>query len=235
MKKKHSSVFRRTGLAVVGSVACLAAAVPATASAAEQPASSSAGASGCADVDFVFARGTGEGGGTIRYLGGQLANDLQAKLPGKNFSAEGLDYPADWAADSPSIGVQNLSDTLNAKVAACPDTKYVIGGYSQGAAVLDEALGADLWWVSGPSLPDEVVSKISAIVTFGNPLTGLPPTGRSTKIGWEVPSLDGRTYEACAILDGVCGNSGTWSGSHLDYYTNGSVPFVADYITGHVS
>jgi cutinase len=230
VKTKKSDLFRRLGLGAFISAACLSTALPAPASAAPR-----APSAGCADVDFLFARGTGEGGGAIGNLGNQLATALQAKLPGENVSANGLDYPASPVDPlSATKGVNELSRYLTEKIAQCPNTKYVIGGYSQGAAVVSEALGADLYWIFGTRLSSQAVAKISAIVTFGNPLTGLPPVGRHTTIGKEVPGLDGRTYEACAMLDPVCDFSGDWAGGHLNYYNNGSVPFVAGYIAEHV-
>jgi cutinase len=89
----------------------------------------------CPAVQVVFARGTGEPDG-IGRVGEAFVDSLRPLVKGKSVAAYAVNYPAtrdflraaDGANDA-SLFVQNMATT-------CPDTKIVLGGYSQGAAVM---------------------------------------------------------------------------------------------------
>ena len=59
----------------------------------------------------------------------------------------------------------------------CPSTQFVLGGYSQGAAVVDMLVGipplgdkvGDVG--SAPPLPSSLASRVAAVAVFGNPAT----------------------------------------------------------------
>ena len=61
--------------------------------------------------------------------------------------------------------------------AQCPSTRFVLGGYSQGAAVVDMLMGipplgskvGDIG--SAPPLPNSLATKVAAVAAFGNPAT----------------------------------------------------------------
>jgi len=56
----------------------------------------------------------------------------------------------------------------------CPQTTFVIGGYSQGASVTDiaiDARGAQRLG-RGETIPAELAPRIAAVVVFGDPLSG---------------------------------------------------------------
>ena len=113
-------------------------AVPLALAAAPLPAplTGQASAGGCPDAEVVFARGTGEPPGVGR-VGDAFVNSLRSKLPGKTVTAYGVDYPANYNFLQATYGAGDVSNRLSYMASACPDTRLVLGGYSQGAAVID--------------------------------------------------------------------------------------------------
>ena len=141
-----------------------------------------ADAASCPDVRVVFARGSGgERWRTDDYQA--FKEGIEGKLATTSLKYEfiDLDYPAvgvgidhlettvgaffgsgnayEFGA-SVNTGVRNLVALVNG--ASCPGTKYVIGGYSQGAMVVSKALGG--------LRADRVVYA----ATFGDPKLYLP-------------------------------------------------------------
>ena len=139
-------------------------------------------AESCPDLRIVFARGSGGERWTDQnYLAFKEA--LQTKLVGTNLSYEfiDLDYPAVGVGldnlgvtlgaffgageayefgNSVNAGVKNLDKMVNS--VTCSNTKYVLGGYSQGAMVVSKALG---------SLKAD---RLIYAATFGDPKLYLP-------------------------------------------------------------
>lgn len=137
---------------------------------------------GCPDLKIVFARGSGaEQGGDQNYI--DFKDRLSTKLATTNLTYEfvDLEYPAVGVGidnlgvtvgayfgggdsyefgESVNTGVKNLVKTVNDS--ACPSTKYIIGGYSQGAMVISRAL------------PNLSADKILYAATFGDPKIYLP-------------------------------------------------------------
>lgn len=139
-------------------------------------------AEGCPDVRVVFARGSGgERWADQNYL--EYKSTIESKLSTTALKYEfiDLDYPAVGVGadnigvtlgaffgagdayefgDSVNTGVKNLTKMINS--ASCPGTKYVIGGYSQGAMVISKALS---------SLN---AGRLIYAATFGDPKIYLP-------------------------------------------------------------
>jgi cutinase len=114
----------------------------------------------CPDVEVVSARGTDEppGPGSI---GQTFIDSLRSKVPGRSVEVYGVNYPAtDDFNRSESAGAGDGGAHVQSTVANCPDTKIVLDGYSQGAAVID---------MITEELPPEVASHVTAVVVFGNP------------------------------------------------------------------
>ena len=139
-------------------------------------------AASCPDVRIVFARGSGgEIGADQNYLAYKRAIETKLATTELKYEFIDLDYPA------VGVGIDNLDVTLGAYFGAgeayefgdsvksgvkkldklvnstsCLGTKYVIGGYSQGAMVVSK------------SLPDLVANRIIYAATFGDPKIYLP-------------------------------------------------------------
>lgn len=158
-----------------------------------------AGAAPCADIDVVVARGTQEPGFLGAVIGDPLYWHLRQTLPG-SVTAYPVHYPANLLdPDSLSAGTRDMTDHLVHQSAICPDQRFILVGYSQGAAVTQGVLGTGIVaTLAGVSVaPPEVAWRISAVLLFGDPV--LP-------LGWQVPAAYlGRTANYCAGGDPVCG------------------------------
>lgn len=184
----------------------LAAATIAAATVFASPAT--AHADGCAAVDVVVARGTGEPGWLGDEIGDPLYGMLQDRLPGSTTSYR-VNYPADYSFNV-GAGSADLVGHMAAQAAACPDQLFVLIGYSQGAAVVHAALGTGgvSWYPGRVQLPGDLGARVAAVLLFGDPMRGL---------GWNVPGwFLSRTGDWCTGGDPVCG-SGTDANAHVAY------------------
>ena len=79
----------------------------------------------------------------------------------KNISAvsQSVVYPAGFDQDV-SSGVQNTLDIIGYGLQDCPDQKYFLFGYSQGATLVQEALN---------ELDDRAAAAINSVIMVGNP------------------------------------------------------------------
>ena len=189
----------------------------------------SAEADPCPAVQVVFARGTGEPAG-IGRVGDAFVDALRPLVKGKSVAVYAVNYPAtrdflraaDGANDA-SLFVQNTATT-------CPDTRIVLGGYSQGAAVIDAITVADQPTLGfNQPMPANVADHVAAVAVFGNPsirLLGSPLTALS-------PLYGPKTIDLCNGADPVCSN-GDDVAAHSLYVQSGfatqAAQFVADRI-----
>jgi cutinase len=191
-----------------------------------------AAASGCSDVEVVFARGTDEPVGLGRE-GQAFVDSLKGDLRGKSVSAYAVNYPASRDFIQATAGAIDASAHVQATVAACPSTKIVLGGYSQGAAVIDGITGdpAALYGLGQP-MPPEVANHVAAVAVLGNPLNrfGGPLTALS-------PLYGAKTVDLCNGADPVC-SPGDDRPAHSQYIEAGLVSqaaaFAADRINAKV-
>lgn len=137
-------------------------------------------AASCPDVKIIFARGSGGKrweDQNYQTFKNELTQKL--KLTDLKYDFLDLDYPAisvanPWTllttfvsggetyefGDSVNMGVQKLISEINNSF--CPNTKYVVAGYSQGAMVISKAA------------EQFDASKIIYAATFGDPKIYLP-------------------------------------------------------------
>jgi cutinase len=167
----------------------------------------SASAQPCPDVQVVFARGTGEEPG-VGPTGQAFVDDLRSRIGNKTLDVYPVNYPA---SDQWATGIDGIRDAGAHVVSMahdCPKTKMVLGGYSQGAAVMGFVTsaavpdGIDPATVPNP-LDPEVASHVSSVVLFGMPniramnFLGQPPV----VIG---PLYENKTLKVCVAEDPVC-------------------------------
>jgi cutinase len=188
----------------------------ATLGAVAAPASAATSSSSCPSVYVLFARGTSESGTLGTIVGPDFTSAVESNLPGTSVSIWGDPYAASVNQSSAGPGATDMTDELESDASACPNAKFVLGGYSQGASVVDIALGIKTELGSGTAIPTSDQPKLAAILTWGNPLR---LTGGET-IAKEMPALASRTTEYCNTGDPVCGN-GYNIEAHLEYGTNG--------------
>ncbi|GMF54258.1 unnamed protein product [Phytophthora fragariaefolia] len=174
----------------------------------------------CSDVHVVFARGSGELAG-LGICGEPLVSGITSDLSGMSVSSYAVNYLASYDQTSAGPGATDMTKHVVSVADECPETVFVLGGYSQGASVTDIAIGIKTVLASGSSIPDTLSSRIKAIVTFGNPLklTGETIASASSTYG-------SKAIEFCNTGDPVCGN-GFNTMAHLTYATDGSVTTAA--------
>ncbi|WP_414738983.1 cutinase family protein, partial [Mycobacterium nebraskense] len=96
----------------------------------------------CPGVEVVFARGTDEPPG-VGKVGGAFVNSLRQQT-GKSVGTYGVNYPANKDFLAAADGANDASNHIQQMAGNCPNTKLVLGGYSQGAAVIDIVTAAPL-------------------------------------------------------------------------------------------
>ncbi|MGU3498077.1 cutinase family protein [Mycobacterium sp. C31M] len=177
----------------------------------------------CSDVEVIFARGTDEPAG-IGKIGKAFVDTLKPMLKNTSITTYAVKYPATWDFMKAAIGANDMSKRVQATAARCPDTKIVLGGYSQGAAVVDVVATAPIAGLGYTNpLPAAVVPHITSLVVFGNPSArlGNPLTRMSTTFG-------PRTADLCAPADPVCSLGRDWD-SHVRYQESGLVKLGAEW------
>src|SRR5258708_38092907 len=100
-----------------------------------------ASADPCPDVEVVFARGTGEPPG-VGGIGQNFVDAMRSQAGNKSVGVYPINYPAsaDFAGgiEFAETVIQGIGDAVNhvqATAANCPNTRMVLGGFSQGAVV----------------------------------------------------------------------------------------------------
>jgi len=210
--------------AVPATAAATATAVPATAS----PSAAASASAACPNVNVVFARGTGEPAG-LGMVGAPFASALAADLPGMTVTDYAVNYAANVQQTSAGPGATDMSQHIIAMAAQCPNTQFVIGGYSQGASVTDIAIGIPTALGTGTTIPTSLSSRVDAVVAFGNPLrlSGQTIVANSALYG-------AKADEFCNAGDPVCGN-GANIAAHLMYAANGDAAAGAQFAAGKVT
>jgi cutinase len=185
----------------------------------------------CPDIEVVFARGTREPEG-IGRVGQALVDELRPIIGSRTMNTYAVNYPASYDFLDTAAGANDAAAHIAAMVAQCPSTRIVLGGYSQGAAVVDmlagvPPLGNKIGEIgSAPPLDSSLAGAVSAVAVFGNPATkfGNPLTGSV----W-----GNRAIDLCADGDPIC-SRGRNPFAHSDYTTDGLVQQAASYVGGFV-
>jgi cutinase len=189
----------------------------------------SASADACPNVQVVFARGTAEPAGVGR-VGQAFVDSLQPMLGGKSMSVYAVDYPASYnflratdGANDASAFVQNIATT-------CPDTRIVLGGYSQGAAIVDIITmgGQPMFGFANP-MPPDIARHVAAVAVFGNPSNRI-----SGPLSALTPLYGDKTIDLCNGDDPVC-SSGNDVRAHSFYVEAGMANQAASFVAQKLS
>jgi cutinase len=209
----------RAGIAAVGAATAVCPVVAAPLSSA---------APKCPDIEVVFARGTDEPAG-IGNVGKAFVDTLRPMVKGSTVDTYAVEYPASWDFMKAAAGATDMSKRIQATAARCPKTKIVMGGYSQGAAVVDVVATSPVGGLgySAP-LPAAVVPRVASVVVFGNPSArlGQPLTRMS-------PDFGARTADLCNTNDPICSLGQDWN-AHITYPKSGLIKLAAQWVTRHV-
>ena len=183
-----------------------------------------AAAADCPDVEVVFARGTDEPPG-IGVVGEALVSSLKPMLKGESIRSYAVKYPASYDFLAVANGANDASAHIQATAKNCPKTKIVLGGYSQGAAVVDVVTTSPITGLGfSTPLPPAMTDHVSAVAVFGNP---------SAKLGQPLTTLSplygARTADMCNTNDPIC-SLGKDFNSHVRYPQSGLVKKAAQWI-----
>lgn len=126
------NICRFVGAPMVTTWALLFAPVPA---ASADPPDPTVSDGACPDVEVVFARGTGEPPG-VGGIGEDFIDALRSKIGEKSMGVYGVDYPATTDFPTAMAGIYDAGTHVEQTAANCPQSKLVLGGFSQGAAVM---------------------------------------------------------------------------------------------------
>ncbi len=186
-----------------------------------------ASAADCADAEVVFARGTDEPKG-IGQVGSAFVDSLRAQVAGMNITTYAVDYDAGKLQLGSGDGAKDAIKHIKTMAASCPDTKIVLGGYSQGANVVNIVVGNPIVGIAwGPALPSSLAENVAAIATFGN------VANRSgTKLPSQSAMFTGKAIDLCNPTDPIChaGEGNAWSGhtdGYVPVYTTQAAVFAA--------
>jgi cutinase-like protein len=197
----------------------------------------SASAEPCPDVEVVFARGTTEPPG-VGGIGQHFVDTLRSRVGAKSLGVYPVNYPATTDFPTAVDGITDAGHRVESMAASCPRTKMVLGGYSQGAAVMGFVTssqvpdGAHLLQALEP-MPPDVANHVAAVALFGKPssqfmsIINEPPV----TVG---PLYAPKTIELCAPNDPVCSGSG-YPAAHRQYVEVGMVDQAADFAAGRLS
>lgn len=185
----------------------------------------------CPDVEVIFARGTNEPPGLGR-VGDAFVDSLRQQT-GLNILPYGVNYAASKLQLHGGDGANDTIDRVKKSVETCPNTKIVLGGYSQGASVMDIVAGVPIGGITwGNSLPAQYANNIAAVATFGDV---------ADRAGGTLPSqsalLGSKAIDLCNPNDPIChaGPGNEWSGhteGYVPVYTTQAAAFVAARLLG---
>jgi hypothetical protein len=176
-------------------------------------------------VQVVFARGTDEPPG-LGATGQAFADTLRSRVGARSFDVYPVNYPASHEWETGLDGIRDAGGHVLSMAHDCPNTKMVLGGFSQGAAVMGFVTsssvpdGVDPATVPKPLGPD-VANHVSSVVLFGMPnvramnFLNQPPVS----IG---PLYQGKTIKVCAPEDPVCSDGMNFA-AHDAYADDGAM------------
>ncbi|KAA1248331.1 cutinase family protein [Mycobacterium simiae] len=174
----------------------------------------------CSDVAVVFARGTHQEPG-LGNVGQSFVESLTAQAGGRSVGVYAVNYPAnDDYHTSATLGSDDASANIQSTVSSCPNTKIVLGGYSQGATVIDLASVA-----ASPS----AANHVAAVALFGEPSSGF-----SSMLwgGQPLPTINpiysSKTISLCAPDDPICTGGGNIM-AHVSYIESGMTAQAATF------
>ncbi|RDW84482.1 hypothetical protein BP6252_02072 [Coleophoma cylindrospora] len=195
----------------------LAAALAATNTSSTPPAvADTSSKTGCSDMTLIFARGTTETGDLGSLVGPQFVAAIQSKIGSATLDVQGVPAPA-YTADIPGFlaggsasGSKAMADMVTKAMTACPKTKIVMSGYSQGGQLVHNA---------AKMLPASTMAKVNAAVIFGDPDNGAAVTGLSAA----------NTKVICHTGDNICAHGDLILTPHLTYSMN--APEAAAFVS----
>ena len=196
----------------------------------------SAHAQPCPDIEVVFARGTTEAPG-VGPTGQAFVDSLRQRAGTKSIGVYPVNYPATIDFPTAIDGIKDAANHVRSTAASCPNTQMVLGGYSQGAAVMGFVTDSVIPdgapdGVPNP-MPPDVANHVAAVALFGKPnsrfmrVIGQP----QVDVG---PLYAPKTIDLCVPDDAIC-SSGLDLNKHTEYEETGMVDQAATFAVGHLA
>ena len=200
-----------------------------------------ASAAPCPDVEVTFARATTEPPG-VGVVGQEFIDSLRSQVGGKSIGVYPVNYPAsDDFAPSVNAGTSDANAHVQSMIANCPNTRMVLGGYSQGALVIDQITIAQAP-VAGfvpETLSADQADHVAALALFGNPSDRYLGASVSTVSPW----YGAKAIDLCAPGDPICSpgalftvptHDEMFSPEHLSYPHSGMPAQAATFVASHL-
>jgi cutinase len=174
----------------------------------------------CPDAKVIFARGTTELPG-LGPTGDAFVNSLQSQVGPKSIEVSPVNYPATTDFRTAVDGISDARSQILATAASCPDTKMVLGGFSQGAAVMGFVTanvvpdGVSALNVPTP-MPLDVADHVAAVALFGKPSARFMRAINDPQIVIG-PNYADKAVDLCVDDDLVCDPDGRSFGVHSRY------------------
>ena len=184
---------------------------------------------------MVFARGTDEPPG-VGVVGQTFIDAIRSDVAGTGtVDVYPVNYPASRDYPTGVDGVIDAGNHVRDVAASCPATRIVLGGYSQGAAVIS-LLTSDgtstgstaLPTLPGP-LPPGMADQVAAVALFGKPSADLLNSLGMPQLIVS-PLYAAKTIDLCVDGDPICSKDQTASiVPHLLYGVNGMAAQAAQF------
>lgn len=208
-----------------------------------------AAAQGCPDIEVIFARGTNDPPG-IGLVGQGFVDALRSKVGDRSVGVYAVNYAATFNFLRAAEGATDANNHAQFIANSCPNTKLVLGGFSQGAAVIDLMLGVapnvsalagvsaipglnsvpglDLNALATP-MPPAAANRVAAVAVFGNPL------GRVMgPLNVLSPAFGARTIDLCNPADPICEKGDLSNRAAHHQYVPGMTDQAATFVAGLV-
>jgi cutinase len=186
--------------------------------------STAAFADPCPGSEVVFARGTNEPPG-VGAVGQAFIDSLTSQVRGRSIGVYAINYPAtDSFASSSFAGAGDARAHIENMAANCPATRMVLGGYSQGAGVIDLAT---------ESMPPHVADHVAAVALFGNPESTFARTLGGGRLPTISPLYRSKTIDLCVADDPIC-SEGRNPAAHVAYIQSGMTNQAASFAAGRL-
>ena len=190
----------------------------------------SASAQPCPDVEVVFARGTTEEPG-VGPTGQAFVDSLRTRIGARSMGVYPVDYPATTDFPTALTGIRDASAHVEATARNCPNTNMVLGGFSQGAAVMGFVTANAIpdgapEGVPNP-MPPDVADHVAAVALFGKPNDRFMRAIRQPDVTVG-PMYAAKSIDLCVPDDFVCSNGRDFN-AHMEYVDTGMVDEGAAY------
>jgi cutinase len=155
---------------------------------------------------------------------------LRSVVKGKSLALYAVDYPASYDFLRAVDGANDARQFVESTASSCPQTKVILGGYSQGAAVVDLiTVPGQATFGFGDPLRSDVADHVAAVAVFGNPTNRIE--GPLTELS---PLFGAKAIDLCNGADPVCSH-GNDVGAHRVYVESGLATQAADFVAGRLA